>query len=105
MTTDHVTEFDPAVVRRLKDPSMVLTAAVGRRKFLRGLGIFGLMSGLMLAGLTFRFAGPANAVGSCAGGACGPSPLCSTGCSGYTCVGSNSNRGSNCQMLWMRSGR
>lgn len=79
--------------RRLDETSAHFTEVIGRRSFFRKAGGVGLMAGLAAAGLTLRFAGPANARGSCAGGACGPSPICWSGCSGATCVGSNSNRG------------
>ncbi len=85
-----------------------VVGVVGRREFLRRLGAFGLMSGFAMAGWTLRFAGPAQAWGSCFGGACGPSPPCGAGCSGSNC-GSYSNQpyasgqcaaGSNsCQLL------
>ena len=66
------------------------SAAVGyisRRRFLRGLGALGLASGLAIAGLSLRLVGTAHAIGTCSGGACGPSPLCkSSNCSGSTCT-------------------
>lgn len=49
---------------------------IGRREMLRTLGKVGLTVGLSLGFLGTRFAPRARAMGSCTGGACGPSPLC-----------------------------
>lgn len=63
---------------------------ISRRRFVQGAAGLGLATGLGVGGFTAWLSTPAQAMGTCAGGACGPSPLCSD-CFGFDTAGCGAN--------------
>ncbi len=62
-------------MNRVDTATRWFASQVTRRGFLRGVGGAGVGLGLSMAGATLNMSA-ASAAGSCASGACGPSPYC-----------------------------